>query len=259
MCSERSAAGERSILTIRSGPPRASNRETLVLVPGLLCDDAVWSHQIEALGRRYLVQVTNLSDCTSISTMAKRILDYAPATFSIAGHSMGARVALEVVGVAPERVRRLALLDTGVHPPQEGETEKRHRLLKIAEEGGMRAMAELWLPPMVREGALDADESLRRELFAMVERMSPEIHRNQIEALLGRPDARPVLAAISCPVLVGVGAHDAWSPPSQHEEIAAAIPHADYVVFPDSGHMAPMEAPAAVTAALLEWMSKEVE
>ena len=84
--------------------------------------------------------------------------------------------------------------------------------------------------------------------------MTPQIHQNQVSALLDRPDAREGLKAIGCPVLIGVGQHDRWSPPAQHEEILAGIPHATYVVFPDSGHMAPMEAPAAVTAALQTWM-----
>ncbi len=232
-------------------------RETLVLVPGLLCDGTVWSHQIDALRGRYLIQVPELTDCTSIDAMARRVLDYAPPEFSIAGHSMGARVALEVVALAPERVRRLALLDTGTHSSQEGEAERRQQLLDLGARNGMLALAERWLPPMVRPGALDSNPALRRALFAMVERMSPAIHRNQIGALLGRPDARPGLAAIRCPVLIGVGEHDAWSPPGQHEAIAAAIPHARYAVFPDSGHMAPMEAPDAVSAAMEEWMTTE--
>lgn len=238
---------------------RVNGRETLVLVPGLLCDAAVWARQIDTLGKRFDIQVPDLTGCTSIGGMAELVLAEAPPLFSIAGHSMGARVALQVVLHAPERVRRLALLDTGIHPRREGEVDKRQRMLDIADEGGMRALAEIWLPQMVREGVLETDAGLRRDLFAMVQRMSPTIHRNQIEALLGRPDARAVLAAIDCPVLVGVGAHDVWSPPSQHEEIAAAIPDGRYVVFPDSGHMAPMEAPDAVTAALWAWMDKEVD
>lgn len=234
-------------------------RETVVLVPGLLCDAAVWAHQVEALSQSYHVIVPDLSRQDSIASMASDILADAPERFSIAGHSMGARVALEVFAQAPGRVERLALLDTGVHPVDESEAAARQRLLDVSARNGMRALADIWLPPMVSDGRLDSDPYLKERLHAMVERMSPQIHRAQITALLGRPDAGAQLDVIACPVLIGVGERDRWSPPEQHRDIAAAIPHARFIVFPGSGHMAPMEAPAAVSDALLEWMQDPVE
>lgn len=229
-------------------------RETLYLVPGLLCDATVWEHQVAILGRDYDIRVPDLTAQTRIGDMAAAILKNAPPSFSIAGHSMGARVALEVLARAPGRVRRIALLDTGVHPAGPDEAAAREAMLRISAAQGMRALADRWLPPMVMDGALERDPALRLKLYAMVERMSPTIHRNQISALLGRPDARVMLGSIDCPVLIGVGEQDRWSLPSQHEAIAVAIPHARYIVFPDSGHMAPMENHDAVTAALGEWM-----
>ena len=91
-------------------------------------------------------------------------------------------------------------------------------------------------------------------LYAMVERMTPEIFENQVAALLSRPDADPVLPGIRCPTLVAVGRQDAWSPLAQHEAIAAAIPGARLQVFEDCGHMSTVEAPAAVSGVLAEWM-----
>ncbi|MFZ2996058.1 alpha/beta fold hydrolase [Sphingobium sp.] len=233
-------------------------RETVYLVPGLLCDAIVWEHQQASLSALYDVQIPDLTRQSSIADMADAILADAPPRFSIAGHSMGARVALAVIAKAPDRVERIALLDTGVTPPSAEEPAKRQVLLDVSAQEGMRALAVRWLPPMVRDGALDADPQLRANLYAMVERMSPQIHRQQIAALLGRPDVSGQLAAIVCPTLIGVGEQDRWSPPAQHEEIAAAIPHARYVVFPDSGHMAPMETPHAVTTALEQWMREPV-
>lgn len=229
-------------------------RETVILVPGLLCDGAVWQHQQAALSGEYDVLIPDLTRQDSIAGMAAQVLAEAPPRFAIAGHSMGARVALSVWQQAPERVQRLALLDTGVHPAGPDEPSKRQAMLDISATRGMTALADAWLPPMVKDGLLDTDPALRMALYAMVGRMSPAIHRAQIAALLGRPDARPLLPLIRCPVLIGVGAFDRWSPPEQHEEIAAAIPHARYVVFEDSGHMAPMEAAEAVSDALLQWM-----
>lgn len=229
-------------------------RETVVLVPGLLCDGEVWAHQSASLRDRFEVFIPDLTRHESFGDMATDILEKAPKRFSIAGHSMGARVALEVWRKAPERVWRLALLDTGVHPVQEGELPKRQAMLDLSATKGMTALADAWLPPMVRPGLLETDVDLRTRLYAMVERMTPTIHRQQITALVNRPDAAPLLPDILCPVLVGVGEHDLWSPPAQHEPIAAAIPGAELVVFEGSGHMAPMEAPEAVTAALMRWM-----
>jgi pimeloyl-ACP methyl ester carboxylesterase len=167
---------------------------------------------------------------------------------------MGARVALEVLTLGSDRVSRIALLDTGTHPVGQNEVATRQELLDVSANLGMQALADRWLPPMVKNGLLDRDPVLRSKLFAMVLRMTPAIHRNQIQALLTRPDARTQLSAIRCPVLIGVGAEDRWSPPAQHAEIAAAVANARYVIFAGSGHMAPLETPELVTAALAEWM-----
>ena len=222
----------------------------LVLVPGLLCDGVVWEHQIKALSPRHRIIVPDLTRFDRLEAMAAHILETAPERFAIAGHSMGARAALEVWRQAPDRVMRLALLDTGVHPAAPDEPAKRQAMLDISAHQGMTALADAWLPPMVEQGRMKRDPALRAELYAMVERMSPAIHRAQIAALLSRPDAAPLLPQIACPVLVGVGENDLWSPPDQHRAIAAAIPGARLTIFGRSGHMAPMEAPAAVTAAL---------
>ena len=228
--------------------------ENLVLIPGLLCDAVIWKHQADTLRARYDIRIPDLRRHSSIEDMAESVLAQTPARFSLAGHSMGARVAMEITRMAPERVDRLALLDTGIHPPREGEAARRQVLVDLGAGQGMRALADAWLPPMVAAGAFDRDPALRDELYAMVERMNSDIHRAQIAALLTRPDAGVGLAQICCPVLIGVGEADVWSPPQQHLEILEAVPHAAYVVFEGSGHMAPLEAPAAVTEALTDWM-----
>lgn len=231
-----------------------STRETVILVPGLLCDAVVWEHQTAALSEHCDVIIPELTQQDSMAAMAEHVLSIAPERFAIAGHSMGARVALEVWRQAPERVTRLALLDTGVHPASAEELPKRQAMLAISAEQGMTALADAWLPPMVKPGLLESDTALRARLYAMVERMTPAIHRQQITALVNRPDAAPLLPQIACPVLIGVGELDRWSPPEQHEPMAAAIPNARMVVFEGAGHMAPMETPEAVSTALVEWM-----
>ena len=229
-------------------------RPVLFLLPGLLCDATVWASQIAAFGARYDVRVPDFGDRDSIDAMAALVLDGAPDQFAVAGHSMGGRVALRLAELAPHRVARLALLDTGTHAVRPGEAESRAALLDLAEREGMRALAAQWLPPMVHPVRRD-DDRLMRPLVDMVERMTPTRFRSQIAALLSRADAAARLALIACPTLVAVGDSDSWSPPAQHVAIAAAIPRARYVVVPDSGHMAPVEAPNAVIAALEDWLA----
>lgn len=230
-----------------------SARSTLVLLPGLLCDEDVWSGQIARLSERSEVICPGFLDHPSIEAMAAAVLAWAPERFSLAGHSMGGRVALEIAARAPHRLERLALLNTGLHPARPGEAEGRSRLVRVAFEEGMAALARHWLPPMLGPDAL-RDEALAGRLTAMVERATPRLFQRQIGALLTRPNARRGLHAIACPTHVVVGRQDHWSPLAQHEEIAALIPSAQLTVIEGSGHMSPAEQPQAVLEALEAWM-----
>jgi pimeloyl-ACP methyl ester carboxylesterase len=230
-----------------------SETPRLLLLPGLLCDDKVWAPQVAALADYAPIAVAGYPGARSLAAMAEQVLAVAPPTFALAGHSMGARVALEIYCRAPDRVARLALLDTGVHPPTGDEAAKRRGLLEVAERDGIAAMVDLWLPPMVHPDRR-GDATFMTPLHAMATAGGAERYADQVEALLGRPDFRPTLPAIDCPTLVGVGRQDEWSPLDQNRDIAAAIPGAEFVIFEDSGHMAPVEAPDQVSAALRRWM-----
>ncbi len=232
--------------------------EPLVLLPGLLCDQAVWQGQIDALRDIATCTCPDWGHLDSIPAMAERVLRLAPPEFSLAGHSMGGRVAFQVVKLAPQRVKRLALFNTAAGPKPAGEPgvleeQKRRSLLEIAKTQGMRAFGQAWLPPMMKPGRM-ADKPLVDSIFAMLERKTPEIYEAQMTALLNRPDARPVLPTIACPTLLLSGREDSWSPPAQHETMAASILHSRVVIVPDSGHMAPMEQPSAVAQAMRHWL-----
>jgi pimeloyl-ACP methyl ester carboxylesterase len=228
---------------------------TVFLLPGLLCDQTIWSDQSDALAELADVIIPDFRYVNSIAAMAQLVIDAAPPRFSIAGHSMGGRVALEVFRMVPNRVERLSLLDTGVHPCAAGEVAKRQELIDLARSQGMEALAGRWLPPMLHPDHM----SLMPSLTQMVKRSTPGTFENQQRALLDRPDAREVLPLISCPTLILCGRQDMWSPVAQHEEIAAAIPAAKLVVVEDSGHMAPVEQAAAVTKALRAWLSGDLQ
>ena len=230
----------------------------LLLLPGLLCDGSVWQHQARVLADWVTAHSVEWSSEDSLPAMAQTVLRNAPERFSLAGHSMGGRVALEVYRAAPERVERIALLNTGYKPLAAGqagedETRGRYALLEIACSQGMRAMAEQWLPPMIHPDR-HADTQLVEAILDMFARKTPEMFAAQIKALLSRPDATGVLEQIDCPALVLTGREDGWSPPIRHSEIAGKIRGSKLVIVPDCGHMSHMERPEAVASALREWL-----
>lgn len=234
-------------------------RPHLLLLPGLACDAEVWKHQVRALGEITTVQVADYGASDSIPEMARVALKRAPERFAVAGHSMGGRVAMEICRSSPDRVLGLALLDTAYKPLQPGEAGEREKAeragyVEIARTQGMRTMARAWLQRMVHPSRL-TDQPLIDSIVEMMGRKSPEIFTGQIKALLGRPDATPVLAAARCPTLVLCGREDAWSVLDVHRDMAARIPNARLAIVETCGHMAPMERPEAVTAALVEWFS----
>ena len=230
----------------------------LLLLPGLLCDEAAWAPVLPHLRGIAECRVAGYGDADSLAGMACRVLEGAPAQFAIAGHSMGARVAMETYRMAPQRVVGLALLDTGWQPLPAGaagaqERDRRMALVERARTEGMRAMGREWLRPMVHPARLD-DRPLVEAILAMVGRSTPERFAGQVRALIDRPDLTDLLRAVRVPTLVACGREDAWSPVAQHEAIAALVPRGRLAVFDDCGHMAPMERPDAVARALVDWL-----
>lgn len=231
-----------------------------MLLPGLMCDAAVWAEQARALGPQREVFIPDYGELDTLPAMAGQVLRSAPAgPLAVAGHSMGGRVALEMLRQAPQRVARLALLDTSCHPLPPGAEGQRERdgrlaLLALARAQGMRAMARQWAAGMLHPGRLDTP--LFEAVLDMFERRNPVQFAAQIEALLARPDATALLAEIRCPTLLLCGREDAWSPPARHEFMHARIGGSTLVVLEQCGHMSTMEQPAAVTAALQGWLAR---
>ncbi len=225
----------------------------LVLAAGLLCDAIVWQPIADLLGDIADVTMVDFIGLDSIGAMADKLLDVAPARFALAGHSMGARVALEAWARGHERIDRLALLNTGTHPLRPGEPEKRAVLTDLAFAEGIEAAGQEWLPPMMGKQGL-ADQALVARLETMISHSTPETFAGQIKALVERPDAEAALATVTVPTLLLSATEDQWSPPAQHEHMLTMVPHAKLVIVQNAGHMAPVEQPEAVVAAMREWL-----
>lgn len=231
-----------------------TDRPTLVLLPGLLCDDRLWKPQVEALSDIADILIADMTRDETMSGMAARALANAPESFALAGLSMGGYAAFEIMRSAPERVSRLALLDTGARADTPEQTTRRKDLINLAERGEFKAVSPRLLPLFVHEDRL-SDAPLVEDIAEMANGVGKDAFLRQQKAIMARPDSRPGLSAIGCPTLVLCGRQDVLTPPELSEEIAGMIPGADLVLIDDCGHLATMELPDAVNAALRAWMA----
>ncbi len=225
----------------------------LALLPGLLCDRALWRHQIAALSDIADSHVPDFTSQDNLSAMARAVLAAMPERFALAGLSMGGYVAFEVMRQAPERVIRLALLDTQARSDPPEQVARRRGLIELAEKGRFKGVTPRLLPLLIHEARL-TDQALTGEITAMAERIGKDAFLNQQKAILGRPDSGPTLASIACPTLVLCGRQDALTPLDRHLEMAAGILGSRQVVIEDCGHLSPLEHPQPVTLAMREWL-----
>jgi pimeloyl-ACP methyl ester carboxylesterase len=231
-------------------------RPPLVLIPGLLCDEAVWRHQVDALSDLVSPIVITLREDEDMPSMARRVLELAPERFALAGFSMGGYVALEVMRQAGQRVTRLALLDTSAQPDNPDRIAGRMRMIELAKEGRLSQVIKLNYPLWVHQSRL-GDKALAETIRDMNLRIGSYAYERQQHAIMGRADSRPLLPEIKCPTLVLCGDSDVLTPVANHDEMAAAIPGAHQVIIAECGHMSTMEKPEAVTAAMRAWLTAQ--
>lgn len=229
------------------------SREPLVLVPGLLCDEALWEAQVSGLADVADITIADTVSDDDLGAMAERLLEVAPPAFALAGLSMGGYVALEVMRRAPGRVTRLALLDTRADGVDPDYARQRRDFLELARRGEFRGITDRLLPTYVHADRL-GDAALIDAVTAMTLRVGRDRYLSQQRAILGRRDQRDLLPRIACPTLVLCGRQDQGTPLPLSEEMARLIPGARLVVVEDCGHLSTMERPEAVTAAMREWL-----
>lgn len=231
--------------------------ETLLLMPGLLCDGRLWRDQVVALSARVRPVVADLARDDSLDAMARRALDRVPGRFALCGLSMGGYAALALLRLAGPRVTRLCLMDTSARPDTPQQTRRRRFLMALTQGAGFRGVTPRLLPQLLHPDRL-SDTALCADIMAMAERVGRQGFLRQQRAILQRPDSRPDLPHIGVPTMVVVGSHDALTPPALAEEMAERIPGAVLRVVPGAGHLTPMEAPQAVTELLRQWLDGAV-
>lgn len=225
----------------------------LILLPGLLCDAALWRHQSEHLKDQVEVQVADLTQDNAISAMAARVLASAPPTFALAGLSMGGYVAQEIMRQAPERVERLALVDTNARADSEEQRKNRAALIALADVGKFKGVTPRLLPNLIHPSRME-DPSVAGVVMEMAERVGQQAFKRQQEAIMGRTDGRGDLEAIRVPTLILAGRQDALCPPKVQEEMLERLPNGKLVLVEDCGHLVSLERPEAATAVFRYWL-----
>jgi len=229
------------------------NSMPILLVPGLVSSPRIYAPVLPALWQFGPVTVANHIRDDHMALIARRILAEAPPRFALAGHSMGGYIAFEIMRQAPERVAKLALLNTQARSDTPEATTRRRTMMARAKGGEYRAVLDELFPGFVHPSRRE-DADLRQLVYDMGEDIGADGFVRQQEAIISRPDSRPVLAAIRCPTLVLSGDEDNTIPNALSAEMADNIHNAKLVILPNCGHIPQPEQPEATADALVEWL-----
>lgn len=230
-------------------------RSPLVLLPGLLNTRRVFDPQVEALADVAEFTIPELWHHDTMAAMAEAVLATAPPTFALCGFSMGGYVAFEVLRRAPQRVERVALMDTQAGPDSPETAARRRGFIEQTRIGRFHGIHPTLLPQLVHPSRV-GDQSITQPLLDMACEVGGDGFVRQQQAILGRADSRPLLVEIEIPALVIVGRQDLVTPLKHARQMASDIANARLEVIEDSGHMTPLEKPAEVSAALRRWLTQ---
>jgi len=226
----------------------------LLLLGGLLCDRRLWAAQMASLADIAESTVADLTQDASIEAMAQRALAAAPPRFALAGLSMGGYVAQEIMRQAPDRVARLALLDTSARADSPDQRRRRLDLIALSRRGQFHGVTRRLLAQLIHPDRL-GDAALVAIIAQMAEAIGVEGFRRQEAAILARRDGCSDLTRITVPALVLCGRDDLLTPPALAEEMAQLIPNAELHMVAHCGHLSTLERPDPVSAALRRWLT----
>src|SRR3981081_173089 len=229
------------------------NTMPILLVPGLVSSPRIFSPVIAAMWRFGPVTAANHIRDDNMGAIARRILAEAPPRFALAGHSMGGYIAFEIMRQAPERVAKLALINTQARPDTPEATARRRAQTARAQGGEYHDATAKLFHGFVHPSRRD-DETLRKLVHDMGDDIGADGFVRQQTAVMGRADSRPSLAWIKCPTLVLTGDEDNTIPNSMSAEMANGIPRAKLTIVPNCGHLPQLEQPEATANALVEWL-----
>jgi pimeloyl-ACP methyl ester carboxylesterase len=234
------------------------SKPDLLLLPGMLCDEAFWSAQVAALSDVCRPEVISYASCDSIEAMARLVLRSAPDTFALVGHSMGGRVAQEIYRLVPYRVTKLALFATDYRGPLneielQAETLRRDELLASVQAEGMKNFARGWARQVVSTSRWN-DLNLLRAIEAMTLRHTVTQLAAQTLAGLTRPDFSDLLPRVGCSTLICAGEDDSLRSVQLQREMAALVRNHRLKILKHCGHMIAVERPQMLTRFMRTWL-----
>lgn len=233
----------------------AQKPPTLLLLPGLACDAALFAGQLATLQRwPGDVRVSDVhTRRPTLPQMATTLLAEHDGPLLVVGVSMGGMLALEMLRQAPSRIHGAALLGSSARADTPELIDLRSQACELFAAGRMaevlRANVLFAFHPLNHGNA-----ALVGAYMAMIERAGSQQLIAQNHAVMARPDSRPQLPLIRCPLLVACGEADGLTPPEHAHEIAAAVAGAQLQIVAGAGHMLTMEQPEVVSALLLDWL-----
>jgi pimeloyl-ACP methyl ester carboxylesterase len=226
----------------------------LIMLPGMMCDERLFTPQIEALSIEHEVTVSAICNHSTMQQLAAEVLADAPPTFALAGLSMGGIVAMEICAQAPHRVEKLALMDTNPKAELDEVKKNREPQIKSVIAGKLREVIRDEMKPNYLVDS-DRKKTIEGICMEMALSLGSEVFLRQSQALRDRPDQQKTLRSLKIPTLVLCGEQDKLCPLDRHELMQALIPNSTLVVIQNAGHMPTLEQPIKTTEALNTWLT----
>jgi len=230
-------------------------KEPLLLLPGMMCDARLFGPQIDAFSHERVIVTAPQNDHDTVAGLAQDILENAPPQFALAGLSMGGIVAMEVFRQAPDRVTRVALLDTNPKAEVAAVAQNREPQMEKVRAGHLRAvMRDEMKPNYLTDGPRMGQ--ILDLCMAMADALGPDVFINQSRALQTRPDQQDTLRQVKVPTLILCGEDDALCPIHRHELMHDLIPGSTLRIVRNAGHLPTLEQPDTTNEALAQWLNQ---
>ncbi len=225
----------------------------VVMIPGMMCDERIFAHQIKELGTDTEVYIADISKYSSIQELASDVLENSPPKFFLVGHSMGGIVAMEMCSQEPDRIEKLVIMDSNPKSELEETKLKREPQIKNVISGNLaQVMKEEMKPNYLADSYKQKD--ILNTCMEMALTLGPEVFVRQSRALQDRDDQQSTLKDLDIPVLIMCGAEDKLCSLEKHELMHNIINDSKLEVVMDAGHMPTLEQPQKTTEVIKSWL-----
>ncbi|MEJ7740240.1 MAG: alpha/beta hydrolase [Chitinophagaceae bacterium] len=228
-------------------------KDHLIMIPGTLCDASLFHHQVQAFSDFAQCTIGDHSSSDALQRVAANILDSTEGDFSVMGLSYGGIIAFEMWRQAPERMKRLILLNTTFKLPSSETRITQQRFVSMARRGEFKEI----IANNLKDAMLHPDHALmpgiRKHILDMALGVGKDKFYKQIKSQLGRPDSTADLPFIKCPTLIITGRQDKVCTPEIHAQMAAMIPNSTLEIIENCGHLTTLEQPGKVNEVIRKW------